>query len=95
MPAASAPTSNCHAVNGKGSARIGKRFVNTVPAAQLKPGRTVQAEELARLHVPYAVDNLEGLYATRGPRGETLLWLMSDNNFNPLQRTILLLFELK
>jgi hypothetical protein len=62
---------------------------------QLKPGRTLQAEELARLYVPYAVDNLEGISATRGPRGETLLWLMSDNNFNPLQRTILLLFELK
>ena len=27
-------------------------------------------------------------------RGETLLWLISDDNFNPLQRNILLLFEL-
>jgi hypothetical protein len=54
----------------------------------------VQAEELARLASPYAVDNLEGIAATRGPRGETLLWLISDDNFNPLQRNILLLFEL-
>ena len=63
-------------------------------AAQLVPGGTVRAEELARLTPPYAVDNLEGIAATRGPRGETLLWLISDDNFNPFQRNILLLFEL-
>lgn len=63
-------------------------------AGQLKPGGAVRPEELARLASPYAVDNLEGLSVTRGARGETLLWLMSDDNFNPVQRNILLLFEL-
>jgi hypothetical protein len=63
-------------------------------AGQLVPGGTVRAEELARLAPPYAVDNLEGIASTRGPRGETLIWLISDDNFNPLQRNILLLFEL-
>lgn len=63
-------------------------------ANQLKPGGTVKPEEQARLASPYAVDNLEGLSVTRGGRGETLLWLMSDDNFNPVQRNILLLFEL-
>ncbi|MFI4999398.1 MAG: esterase-like activity of phytase family protein [Reyranellales bacterium] len=66
------------------------RFAGT----QLRPGGTVHAEELARLASPYAVDNLEGLSATKGGRGETLLWLISDDNFNPLQRNLLLLFEL-
>lgn len=65
------------------------------PVSQLVAGGTVQAEELARLASPYAVDNLEGLAVTKGMRGETLLWLISDDNFNPLQRNILLLFELK
>jgi hypothetical protein len=64
-------------------------------AAQLKPGGTVRAEELAWLATPYAVDNLEGLGVIKGARGETLLWLISDDNFNPLQRNILLLFELQ
>ena len=68
--------------------------VMRLDTAQLAPGATVQAEELARLASPYAVDNLEGIAATRGTRGETLLWLMSDDNFNPLQRNLLLLFEL-
>ncbi len=63
-------------------------------AAELRPGGTVRARELAFLASPYAVDNLEGLAVTQGSRGETLLWLISDDNFNPLQRNILLLFEL-
>ena len=63
--------------------------------AQLQSGATVAAEELARFSSSsYMVDNMEGLAATKGPRGETLLWLISDDNFNPLQRNILQLFEL-
>lgn len=65
------------------------------PASQLVPDGSVQAEELARLASPYAVDNLEGISATAGAHGETLIWLISDDNFNPLQRNILLLFELE
>ncbi len=64
-------------------------------AAELQPGATVTARELARLAPPTAVDNLEGIAATKGPRGETLLWLISDDNFNALQRNLLLLFELE
>jgi hypothetical protein len=41
-----------------------------------------------------AVDNLEGVAVTKGARGETLLWLISDDNFNALQRNLLLMFEL-
>jgi len=70
--------------------------VKRVKTADLQPDAIVRGEELAWLHNPLAVDNLEGIATGRGPRGETLLWLLSDNNFNPLylQRTILLHFEL-
>jgi hypothetical protein len=64
-------------------------------AADFAPGSLVKPRELARLASPLAVDNLEGLSASRGPRGETLLWLISDDNFNALQRNLLLLFELE
>lgn len=64
-------------------------------AAELQAGATIRARELARLVSPLAVDNLEGIAATLGPRGETLLWLISDDNFNRLQRNLLLLFELE
>ena len=66
-----------------------------VDAAAFQPGALVTPRELARLASPLAVDNLEGVAATRGPRGETLLWLISDDNFNSLQRNLLLLFELE
>jgi hypothetical protein len=64
-------------------------------AAEVKAGGTVRAQELARLANPYAVDNLEGLSVGKGARGEILLWLISDDNFNPMQRNILLMFELE
>lgn len=64
------------------------------PGAALKADAIIDAEELARLASPYAVDNLEGLAATTGEHGETLLWMIADDNFNPLQRNLLLLFEL-
>ena len=63
-------------------------------ASRLKAGGAVQAKELAFLASPYTVDNLEGISAAKGRHGETLLFLMSDNNFNPLQRNLLLMFEL-
>lgn len=69
--------------------------VMKVEAAELQPGATVHARELARLASPVAVDNLEGIAATKGPRGETLLWLISDDNFSAMQRSLLLLFELE
>ena len=37
----------------------------------------------------------EGLAVRRGPRGETLLYVISDNNYWSLQRTLLMMFEVK
>lgn len=68
--------------------------VKRVRVADIAPDAIVSGEELAWLRPPFSVDNLEGIAAGSGPRGETLLWMLSDNNFNPLQRTILLHFEL-
>ena len=68
--------------------------VKRVKLADIRPDAVVRGEELAWLHQPLTVDNLEGIAARRGAHGETLLWMMSDDNFNPLQRTILLHFEL-
>ena len=65
------------------------------PAAALRADALVRPQELALLASPHTVDNLEGLAATTGERGETLLWMISDDNFNPLQRNLLLQFELE
>jgi hypothetical protein len=68
--------------------------VMQVPADQLKPGATVAGTKLAVLALPHPADNFEGISAGRGKRGETLLWLNSNDNFNPLQRNLLLMFEI-
>jgi len=38
---------------------------------------------------------MEGVAARRGPDGETLVYLISDDNFHILQRTLLLMFALE
>jgi hypothetical protein len=68
--------------------------VMLVPAADFKAGASVTGTELAVLATPHPADNFEGISAGRGKRGETLLWLNSNDNFNPLQRNLLLMFEI-
>jgi hypothetical protein len=66
-----------------------------VPADQVRPGATLRGELLAELSRPLAVDNFEGLSAVPGAAGRTLLYLLSDDNYDRHgQRTLLLLFEL-
>ncbi|MGE3932844.1 MAG: esterase-like activity of phytase family protein [Rhodospirillaceae bacterium] len=65
-----------------------------VPAAALRHGAAVEGTALAVLAPPLVVDNMEGIAARRGANGETILYLVSDDNYNVLQRTILLMFAL-
>lgn len=58
--------------------------------------------EVAVLEPPLTLDNLEGIATRRGARGETLIYVLSDDNgcakgsamVTRLQRTLLLLFAL-
>lgn len=65
-----------------------------IPQRDLRAGATLVGEEVARLAPPLTVDNMEAVAAWRDRRGRTLVALLSDDNFSPLQRTLLLLFEL-
>ena len=73
---------------------MASRLGRVAPSA-LKPGATVRSSELARLEPPLIVENFEGLGVRRDERGRTLIYLVSDDNFNVLQRTLLLLFVLE
>ena len=64
-------------------------------ASQIRPSADLEGTELARWGLPFTVDNFEGLAARRGPDGETLVYLLSDDNFSLLQRTLLVMFELE
>jgi hypothetical protein len=60
---------------------------------RLKAGALIEGEEIASLHRPMAVDNMEAVSVGR-EGGRTIVWLASDDNFNPLQRSLLLKFAL-
>ena len=60
------------------------------------PGARIVGRELARLIPPLTVDNMEGLAARRAADGGTLVYMLSDDNYNRLlQATILLAFRLE
>ncbi|MEX1181379.1 MAG: esterase-like activity of phytase family protein [Cucumibacter sp.] len=63
-----------------------------VPAAAIAPGATLDGEVLLGA-AGGEIDNMEGLTATVGAEGETVLTLLSDNNFNDWERTLLLQFS--
>jgi hypothetical protein len=52
----------------------------------------VLSEPLIALQPPASVDNFEGIAAVATPTG-TRLYLLSDDNANPLQKTLLLAFD--
>ena len=64
-----------------------------VPADQVHPGARMQGEILLEVSGG-DIDNMEGLAAHAGPDGETRVTIVSDNNFNDWQRTLLLQFSL-
>lgn len=70
--------------------------IRRIKADNIRAGAEVSGELLADIRAPLTVDNFEGIEAIKGPRGETLLFLISDNNFNRFgpQRTLLMMFEL-
>jgi len=73
---------------------MGARIVR-VPMAALQGGAHLAGDELAKLQLPLTVDNFEGLAATPGPAGAVRLYLISDDNYTVLQRTLLLMFDYK
>ena len=62
---------------------------------ELQPGRAARGEVLLEADYEFDIDNMEGLALSRGRPGETIITLISDDNFNHLlQRTLLLQFSL-
>ena len=64
-----------------------------VDLAAVKDGK-LEGKLLARLAPPVSVDNMEAVEAVPHPDGGWSLYLMADDNQNPLQRTLLLKFHL-
>jgi hypothetical protein len=70
--------------------------IRHIPAEEIHEGARLKGEVLANLSLQDAnIDNMEGLAVRRGAHGETLLYVISDDNYWRLQRTLLLMFEVK
>ncbi|WP_247886861.1 esterase-like activity of phytase family protein [Azospirillum sp. SYSU D00513] len=71
----------------------GTRIVR-LPASALKAGAVVEGEELASIEPPLPTDNYEGIAVRPVAGGETLIYLLSDDNFSPIQRSYLMMLAL-
>jgi hypothetical protein len=69
--------------------------IRRVPLKEVKPGAVIRGETLFEADRNYMIDNMEGLAVHRAANGDIVLTLLSDDNFNPLQRALLLQFTLK
>lgn len=69
--------------------------IRRITRASVQAGVQLEGVEIAHLQRPLSVDNFEGLAIYEGAETGTLLYLISDNNYNPLQRTLLLQFRLE
>lgn len=68
-------------------------IVSIVPVDAFRKGRIVSGRIVARLASPLTVDNMEAIaVSTEG--GRQRIWIASDDNFYPIQRTLLMKFAL-
>jgi hypothetical protein len=68
--------------------------IRRIAQADIKAGALVDGALLLDSDLGYDIDNMEGLSVHRSAGGEIVLTLISDDNFSPLQRTLLLQFTL-
>ncbi len=64
-----------------------------VDRAAIRPGARVRGRSVGVLAAPLIADNFEGV-AAQQEGGSTVIWLVSDDNHLPVQRTLLLKFRL-
>lgn len=66
-----------------------------IQAKQLEPGAVIDADILVAADGRSEIDNMEGLATHVGAGGETIVTMISDDNYNHgLQRTVLLQFAI-
>ncbi len=68
--------------------------VRRIAAAELRPGRLITGEVLLEATDRLNIDNMEAIAVHRSHAGETILTLMSDDNFSMLQRSLIMQFAL-
>lgn len=68
--------------------------IRRIPLNALKPGALADGPTIVQADLGYQIDNMEGIGLHRTAAGETVLTLVSDDNFSAFQRSLLLQFTL-
>jgi hypothetical protein len=69
--------------------------IRRIALASVAPDAVVDGPAIFQADLSNEVDNMEGIDAHVTPEGDTVLTMVSDDNFSPIQRTLLLQFTLR
>ena len=65
-----------------------------LPLDAIADGALANGPVLIEADLGYQIDNMEGIAVTRNAAGETIITVVSDDNFSPIQRNLILQFTL-
>ncbi|HKS21052.1 MAG TPA: esterase-like activity of phytase family protein [Bradyrhizobium sp.] len=68
--------------------------IRSIPLRSLTPGAVVDGPAIFTADLGNEIDNMEGIDSHLTPEGETVLTMVSDDNFSMIQRNLLLQFTL-
>jgi hypothetical protein len=68
--------------------------IRSIPLKSIAPGAVVDGPSIFNADLGHEIDNMEGIDAHVTPEGDTVLTMISDDNFSMIQRNLLLQFTL-
>ncbi|MDD1721785.1 MAG: esterase-like activity of phytase family protein, partial [Euryarchaeota archaeon] len=66
--------------------------IRRIPLADIKTDAVVDGRSMIEADLAYQIDNMEGIAVHNSAAGETIITLVSDDNFSVIQRNLLLQF---
>jgi len=69
--------------------------IRRINGADIKPGARLEGDVLYETEGGRMVDNMEAIAVHSDADGRTILTIMSDDNYNPIQRTLLMRFAME
>lgn len=68
--------------------------IRKLPLSAIREGAVLDGPKLIEADLGYQIDNMEGIAVTQNAAGETIVTLVSDDNFSAVQRNLILQFAL-
>ena len=68
--------------------------IRRINAVNIQPGAELRSKLIAEFRDPMTTDNFEGIATRQNQKGQTIIYIISDDNFSPMQKTLLMMFKL-